>query len=210
MQLDRRRWLLGGAAVALAATAGLAWLAGALDELFGAADLLRAGPLGDQAIGAADAPVTVIEYASMTCPHCARFSVETFPALKQRYIDTGKVRFIFREYPLDGLAAGAAMLPRCAGGDKFFPAVELLFRTQRTWMVEHPVEPLLETVKPLGFTEESFKACVADQKILDGIDWVRTRAHEKLKVVSTPTFFINGRIHVGFLSIDEMEPLLRP
>jgi protein-disulfide isomerase len=100
--------------------------------------------------------------------------------------------------------------PRCAGKDRFFPTVELLFRTQRTWAVENPIAPLLATVQPLGFTRASFEACLADPKILDGIDWVRHRAVDKFRVNSTPTFFINGRKHTGFMSIDEMEPLLRP
>jgi protein-disulfide isomerase len=86
----------------------------------------------------------------------------------------------------------------------------LLFRTQATWLVEQPIEPLLATVQPKGFTRESFEACIADQKVLDGIDWARTRAADKFSVNSTPTFFIDGKKHVGFMSIAEMEPLLRP
>jgi protein-disulfide isomerase len=174
------------------------------------ADLMQAGPLGDEALGAANAPNVIIEYASMTCPHCARFTNDVFPLLKQRDIDTGKVRYIFREFPLDPLAGGAASLARCAGKDKFFPTIELLFRTQQTWAVEHPQEPLLATVKQEGFTEESFKACLADQKILDGILAVRDRAANDFKVEATPTFFINGEMKVGELSIDEIEALLKP
>jgi protein-disulfide isomerase len=174
------------------------------------ADLMQAGPLGDEALGAANAPNVIIEYASMTCPHCARFTNDVFPLLKQRDIDTGKVRYIFREFPLDPLAGGAASLARCAGKDKFFATIELLFRTQQTWAVEHPEGPLLATVKQAGFTEESFKACLADQKILDGIIWVRDHAANDLKVEATPTFFINGEMKVGELSIDEIEALLKP
>jgi protein-disulfide isomerase len=174
------------------------------------ADLMQPGPLGDEALGAADAPNVIIEYASMTCPHCARFTNDVFPLLKQRDIDTGRVRYIFREFPLDPLAGGAAALARCAGKDKFFATIELLFRTQQTWAVEHPEGPLLATVKPEGFTEASFKACLADQKILDGILAVRDRAANDFKVDATPTFFINGEMKVGALSIDEIEALLKP
>src|SRR5215467_9977382 len=97
------------------------------------ADLAPAGPLGDQVMGAENAPVTIIEYASMTCPHCAQFQARTFPKLNERYIDTGKVRFIFREFPLDPLAAGAFMLARCAGNDnkdRYFALVDTLFHQQ--------------------------------------------------------------------------------
>src|SRR5271165_3786716 len=106
-------------------------------------DLAPAGPLGDQVLGADNAPVTIVEYASMTCPHCAQFQAKTFPKLKERYIDTGKVRFIFREFPLDPLAAGAFMLARCADKDKYFAVIDLLFGTQRDWVVPNPLQPLL-------------------------------------------------------------------
>ena len=141
------------------------------------------------------APVTVIEYASMTCPHCAHFQETTFPELKKRYIDTGKVRYIFREFPLDNLAAAAFMLARCAGKDdknKYFALIDTLFRQQRQWAVEKPIPPLLAIAKQAGFTEKTFNACLANQKVLDGIESVRMRAVDKFKVQSTPTFFING------------------
>ena len=94
---------------------------------------MQPGPLGEQALGSDKAPVTIIEYASMTCPHCAHFAIETFPKIKEQYIDTGKVRWIFREFPFDPIAAGAFMLAAAPGKDKFFPVVDLLFRTQMTW-----------------------------------------------------------------------------
>ena len=106
------------------------------------AELAKAGPEGDIVLGSDKAPVTIIEYASMTCPHCAHFSTDTFPELQKRYIDTGKVRYIFREFPLDALAAAGFMLARCAGKDKFMPVVETLFAKQPEWMVQKPIEPL--------------------------------------------------------------------
>jgi protein-disulfide isomerase len=174
------------------------------------AELMMPGPLGEVSIGSDKAPVTIIEYASMTCPHCAHFTTETFPALKEKYIDTGKVRFIFREFPFDPVAAGAFMLARCAGNDKFLAVVDLLFHTQRTWAVEKPLQPLLQTVKQAGFTEKSFKECLANQKVLDGVEWVRNRGAERFKVDSTPTFFINGQMQKGDMSLADMEKVMEP
>lgn len=173
-------------------------------------DLMVAGPLGDMSQGKADAPVTFIEYASMTCPHCARFDVSVYPTLKSRYIDTGKVRYILREFPLDSLAAAGSMLARCAGNEKFFDVIRALFRQQSDWVVPKPEQPLFRIVGQYGFTKASFDACLADQNILDGIKWVRQRAADKLGVNSTPTFFINAQMHRGEISVQEMEDLLRP
>jgi len=173
-------------------------------------DLAQASPDGDVVLGSDKAPVTVIEYASMTCPHCAHFSATTYPELKQRYIDTGKVRFIFREFPLDPLAAAGFMLARCAGKDKYMPIVETLFAKQPQWIVKEPVEPLKAIAKQFGFTEDSFKECLANQKVLDDIQAVRDRAAQKLGVNSTPTFFINGKKLSGDLSIDTMAKEIDP
>src|SRR5262249_54545328 len=106
------------------------------------ADLLGPGALGGQIQGQADASLTIVEYASMTCTHCSHFHETTYPELKKKYIDTGKVRFIFREFPLDALAAAAAMLARCAGNDKFFPLVEAFFAQQKDWVVQKPLQPM--------------------------------------------------------------------
>src|SRR6202044_1168049 len=147
--LNRRELLLAGAAFTLVGTGVSAALlpfstpARADDTTASSADLADAGPNGDVMLGSDKAPVTIIEYASMTCPHCAHFSENTFPELKKRYIDTGKVRFIFREFPLDALAAAGFMLARCAGNDKFMPVIETLFAQQKDWVVQHPLDPLL-------------------------------------------------------------------
>jgi len=174
------------------------------------AELAKAGPAGDIVLGSDKAPVTVIEYASMTCPHCAHFSTTTFPELQKRYIDTGKVRFIFREFPLDALAAAGFMLARCAGKDKFMPIVETLFAKQPEWMVQKPIGPLQTIAKQFGFTEQSFDQCLANQKVLDGIQAVRDHAATKLGVNSTPTFFINGKKLVGDQSIETMAKDIDP
>jgi protein-disulfide isomerase len=161
-------------------------------------------------LGSEKAPVTIIEYASMTCPHCAHFSATTFPELQKRYIDTGKVRFIFREFPLDALAAAGFMLARCAGKDKFMPIVETLFAKQADWVVKEPIEPLKSIAKQFGFTEESFNQCLANQQVLNGIQAVRDQAVQKLGVNSTPSFFINGKKLVGDLSIEQMAKEIDP
>jgi protein-disulfide isomerase len=214
--LTTRRQVVIGATVF--GTAALA-LGGAFTMGFGRpasaapvppADLMEPGPLGEQALGPENAPVTIIEYASMTCPHCAKFAVDVFPKLKEQYIDTGKVRFIFREFPFDALAAGAFMLARCTDKDKYFPLIEALFQQQSKWVVQKPMEPLLAIAKQAGFTQQTFEACLANQKVLEGIEWVRNRATEKFKVDATPTFFINGEMHRGEMSLDEMEKAIQP
>src|SRR6188472_1687158 len=142
-------------------------------------ELMKADALPEMAMGSDKAPVTVIEYASMTCPHCAHFHETVYPELKKRYIDTGKVRYIFREFPLDRTAAGAAMLARCAEPSKFFPLIETLFQQQAKWAVEKPLQPLLTIAKQAGFSEQSFNACLSDQKMLDAIQAEQKRAADK-------------------------------
>jgi protein-disulfide isomerase len=173
------------------------------------AELMTPGPLGEQALGEANAPVTIIEYASMTCPHCAHFHETAYPELKKRYIDTGKVRFIFREFPLDPLAAAGFMLARCAGPNKYFPVIETLFAQQKEWVVEKPLQPLLTIARQAGFTQESFDACLKDQRMLDGIEEVRARG-TKFQVTSTPTFFINGKKLSGAPTIEELAKQIEP
>ncbi len=214
MSLTRRQFSTVTAIAVLAGTnaAGLAYSRGAKADATDTdpAELAKAGPAGDVVLGSDKAPVTIIEYASMTCPHCAHFSTTTFPELQKRYIDTGKVRFIFREFPLDALAAAGFMLARCAGKDKFIPVIEALFAKQQEWMVKEPIAPLREIAKQFGFTEQSFDACLANQKVLDDIQEVRDRAASKLGVNSTPTFFINGKRFVGDQSIDTMAKEIDP
>jgi protein-disulfide isomerase len=174
------------------------------------ADLMKPSPLGEMSMGDEKAPITVIEYASMTCPHCAHFSEVTYPELKKRYIDTGKVRFIFREFPLDQLAAAGFILARCAGPDKFFPLVETLFAQQRDWVVQRPLAPLMAIAKQAGLSQQAFEACLDNKEMLEGMEKVRNQAAEKFGVNSTPTFFVNGKRLAGALSIEEMEKEFSP
>ena len=158
-------------------------------------ELMKPGPLPDLVLGNADAPITVVEYASMTCGHCAHFHTTVFPTLKEKYVDTGKVRFIMREFPLDNLAAAASMLARCAGDGKTFPLISVLFAKQDDWafVKGDPRPELLKFAKQAGFTQESFEKCLTDQKLLDDIAAIRSRAAETFGVNATPTFFVNGK-----------------
>ena len=174
------------------------------------ADLMQPNPLGEMAMGSESAPITVIEYASMTCPHCAHFSETTFPELKKRYIDTGKVRFIFREFPLDRLAFAGFLLARCVPSDKYFPMIETLFAQQRDWVVQSPLQPMRAIAKQAGVSQEAFDACLEDRKLIEGIEKVRSQAADKFGVNSTPTFFVNGKRLAGALSIEEMEKEFAP
>jgi protein-disulfide isomerase len=205
----RRAFLWGSCALAVLAKLGFVVNAQAQSRVPDA-ELLQPSPLGDAVMGSPDAPVTIIEYASMTCPHCAQFQAKTFPKLKERYIDTGKVRYIFREFPLDPLAAGAFMLARCADKDKYFSIIDLFFGTQREWVVPNPLQPMFNIAKQAGYNEETFNACLKNQQILDGIQSVRDRAAKVLNVESTPTFFINGKRVIGDVSIEDMEKEIKP
>jgi protein-disulfide isomerase len=175
-----------------------------------AQDLAEAGPLGDVVQGPADAKVTIIEYASLTCSHCAAFHKETYPTLKSRYIDTGQVRFILREFPLDPLATAGFMLARCEEG-KYYPITDLLFDEQRNWaFASKPLDGLQQMMRQAGFSKEKFESCLQDKKLYDAVTAVRKRGEEVFKVNSTPTFFINGERKTGNLSIDELEKVIKP
>lgn len=172
-------------------------------------ELMEAGPLGEMTLGDPKAPNTVIEYVSMTCPHCARFHNDVFPAFKEKYIDTGKVNFVLREFPLDPLATSAIMLARCQPKERYFPMVDLLFDQQTSWaFVQDPKTALINLVKQAGITEEQFTACLTNQSVLDGVNWVKNRASEKFGVDSTPTFFFNGQKRSGELSLEEIDKII--
>ena len=218
MRITRREFCQSTATVALSlAVLGISSLppfpGQAWADTIPDAELMKPDALPEMIMGSEKASVTVIEYASMTCPHCAHFAETTFPEFKKRYIDTGKVRYIFREFPLDTLAAAAFMLARCAGetdSSKYFAMVDTLFRQQRQWAVEKPIPPLLALAKQAGFTEKTFDACLSNQKVLDGIESVRQRAATTFKVQSTPTFFINGTAFPGALTLEEMAKVIDP
>jgi protein-disulfide isomerase len=177
------------------------------------AAVAKPSPLGDMALGPETASVTVVEYASMTCPHCAAFTVSVFPKLKAEYIDTGKIRFIFREFPLDVVAAAGSMLARCIAkndAEKYFAVVDILFKQQAEWAVKNPLEPLKRLSKQAGLSEDAFNACLKDQAVLDGIKATQEYAANMLKVDSTPSFFVNGTLVRGETSLEAFEKLINP
>ena len=203
-----RRQFLKTTALATAAF-GVAASVPAFAQTVDPEELLKPGPLGDKVLGDENAPVTIVEYASMTCGHCANFHKATWPALKKDYVETGKVRFIFREFPLDPVAAAAFMLARCAPAESYFDIVDIMFEQQRNWaFTDNPYQSLLDFSKQIGFTQESFEECLTNQGLLDAVNAVKDRGAGEFGVNSTPTFFINGEKVSGALSIDEMGKII--
>ncbi len=212
MAISRREFLASASAFAagFAAVTALPVSALAADKV-DMDEVLKEGALPDKIQGAADAPVTMVEYSSLTCPHCAAFHNSTYEEVKKKYIDTGKIRYITREFPLDPLAAGGAMLARCAPNDNFHAMNDLLFETQRTWAASpNPVDALLKLAKQVGFTQDGFTKCLQDQKLLDNIRAVSQRGSEKFGIDSTPSFIINGELHRGALSIEDIDKIVAP
>jgi protein-disulfide isomerase len=209
VKITRRDFAIGASALALTVALGGLTDLTVVNPAQAQALLQQPGPLGEMALGDEKAPVTIIEYASMTCPHCAAFHATTYPELKKRYIDTGKVRFIFREFPLDQLALAGFLLARCAGPDKYFPMIETLFQQQQKWVVQKPLGPLMAIAKQTGMSEAAFNECLQNQKLVDGIEDVRQRAM-KLKVESTPSFFVNGKQLRGAFTIEDFEKAIAP
>ena len=172
-------------------------------------ELLVPGPLGDMTMGKKDAPVVVIEYASMTCPHCADFNDKTFPELKKTYIDTGKVYYISRPFPFDSAATAAFMLAYCAGPERYFGFVDVLFEQQRQWILaDDPMAALEKIARQGGFSKEQFQQCMQNGEVFDHISKVAKRGAEEFNIRSTPTFFINGQMVQGFMSWKEFQPLV--
>ena len=199
-KLITRRHVLYAAA-GVAATPLIANLAWAQD----------AAPLPDMIMGDPEAPVEIIEYSSMTCPHCAAFHTQTLPTIKERYLDTGKAKLVFREFPLDRVALTAAAVARCAGDDGFFPFVDILFKTQATWATaQDPVAEIKKLVRMGGQDPAMVDSCLQDQSVIDGILAVRLEGDQTYNISSTPTFIINGDSHPGQMTVEEFEAVLEP
>jgi protein-disulfide isomerase len=198
-------------AAALAANGAFA--AGAApepDRTVDMATVLKPGPLPELAMGDPSG-IPVVEYGSLTCPHCATFSREVFPELKKDYIDTGKVRFIFREFSRNPLDVAAFVLARCIGDDKAYAAIELLFSQQDKWaFVDKPLEPLIAAMRPTGLTHDQAMACLKDQAKADAMVAIVKRATDEIKMTGTPTFVIDGKVYGGELSIDQLKAILDP
>ena len=173
------------------------------------AKLMAPGPLPEMSVGKADAKVTIVEYMSMTCPHCARFHNETYDAIKAKYVDSGQVRFVVREFPFDPRAAAAFMLARCAPEGQYFPMISMLFKQQEQWAAaQNGRDALLQMSKLAGFTQESFEACLTNQKLLDDVQATMQKGDKDFGVKATPTFFVNGKKYSGEMSVDTMSALI--
>jgi protein-disulfide isomerase len=197
--------------LALAATATLAQGVSAAPVAAPLDLLMEPGLLPDIVQGSQSAPVTIIEYASLTCSHCAAFHEETWPGLKTRYVDTGKVKFVLREFPLDPLAAAGFMLARCLGPARRDAFVDQLFAQRKSWaFVAEPVEPLLALVKLAGMSQTDFQACLGNRELYDRVNKSRDRAAAAFDIESTPTFFINGRKLTGEPALADFDKLLAP
>ena len=169
---------------------------------------------GDMVIGAANAPVTVIEYASLTCPHCARFHTETLPKLKSEYVETGKVKYVFRDFPLDRLALNAATIAQCAGPERYFTFLDVFFQQQQNWTRGNDPEAMLASLKRLarmgGMSEAQIEDCLKNKQMQDTVLASRMGGEKQFEVRSTPTLIINGQRHSGALSFDELEKIIKP
>ena len=213
MIITRRAFTAALSLTGLAALAGfspLRLISAAMAQ--SASDVSKPVSLPDMAIGPKDASVTITEYASMTCPHCAAFNAEVFPKIKAAYVDTGKVRYIFREFPLDIKAAAGSMLARCIAKDdasKYFTVVDLLFKQQNDWVMKNTTETLTRIGKQAGLSQQGVEDCLKDQALLDKIAADQKYATEVLKVNSTPTFFINGEVIKGEASFDEFDKKIK-
>jgi protein-disulfide isomerase len=195
---------LSGSLVAVVGLWMLAWLPLVLTES-------SAAEPQEQILGDPQAPVTIIEYASLTCPHCAQFHTEVLPELKERYIAPGKVRLIYRDFPLDQRALTASVLAHCAGPDRYFSFLDVLFQTQASWaQAADPIAALKRLGKLGGLSEEEMDACLADQELADGILRIRLEGQNQHEIGSTPTLVIDGKTYAGARDIEELGALIDP
>ncbi len=215
MIITRRAFTAALSLTGLAAFAGfspLRLIGEALAQSAAELDVAKPVSLPDMALGPKDAAVTITEYASMTCPHCAAFSEKVFPQIKSEYIDPGKIRYVFREFPLDIKAAAGSMLARCIAKDdsgKYFAVVDMLFKQQNDWVMKNTTETLKRIGKQAGMSEQAVETCLKDQALLDKIAADQKFANEVLKVNSTPTFFINGEMLKGETSFEEFDKKIK-
>ncbi len=206
----RRELMLGGAATAVMFAGLRPAIAQAtlnMGEVLSAANPL----VPDLVYGPADAKVTIIEYASTTCSHCARFHTDVLPELKAKYVDTGKVRFIFRNFILNPLDTAASMLSYCGPAERRGAFLDFLFKQQDKWAFTNtPLDALLTAARQTGFTQESFNACLQRRDLYDALNATKDKAADGFKVNSTPTLIINGQVHRGALTMPELDKILQP
>jgi protein-disulfide isomerase len=171
----------------------------------------RAVELQESAIGDSQAPVTMIEYSSLTCPHCASFHTDTLPGLKERYIDTGKVRLVLRDFPLDEAALRATMIAHCAGPERHARFVDVFFAQQENWArAKDPVQALTQLAKLGGLSEAEVEVCLADQELEKAVLQARLDGQQQFEIRSTPTFIIDGKAYPGNRSVEEFGEIIEP
>jgi protein-disulfide isomerase len=171
----------------------------------------RAADLGEPSIRDPAAPVTIIEYSSMTCPHCAAFHANTLPELKERYIDAGKVRLVLRDFPLDQNALRASMIAHCAGEDRYPQFVEVFFAQQASWArANDPVQALKQLAQLGGLSADKVDACLADKALEEAILQARLDGQEKYDIKSTPSFIIDGKTYSGDQSVQKFAAIIDP
>lgn len=162
--------------------------------------------LVEMTLGSPDAPVTMVEFASLTCGHCRAFHLERLPDLKKKYIDTGKLRLVMRDYPLDGFALRASMMARCAGPDRYFAYVETVFEQQLQWLTGgEPMEGLARIAKLAGMSQDEFDSCMSNKELSQKIVQASQEAREQLGINATPSFYIDGEVFSGTLALEEYE-----
>jgi protein-disulfide isomerase len=172
------------------------------------ADVLKPGPLLERSLGRADAPVTVIKYASLTCPYCRKFQLETFPQLKKRYIDTGKVRFILREFPIGFQSGAATVALRCVPAEHYFAAYAALLESQRQWVSQEVRrDPIWQVVKRFGLTRAQFDACYEDKQLVASLKAVKERGRT-LGVIGTPNFFVGNKLEKRVLTMTDFDAIV--
>ncbi|HEV3501235.1 MAG TPA: DsbA family protein [Bradyrhizobium sp.] len=213
MIITRRAFTAALSLTGLAALVGFSPLRLIADAMAqNASDVAKPVSLPDMVLGPANASVTITEFASMTCPHCAAFNENVFPKIKSEYIDTGKVRYVFREFPLDIKAAAGSMLGRCIAKNdsgKYFAVVDMLFKQQNDWAMKNTTETLSRIGKQAGLSQQQVEDCLKDQALLDKIAADQKYAAEVLKVNSTPTFFVNGEMIKGETSFEEFDKRIK-
>lgn len=189
----------------------------ALLAITGAAALaFRARPgaaatVAERVLGDPQAKLTVVEWFSMTCPHCAAFHLQTLPELKRRYLDTGKVRLVVRDFPTDAVALRAAVLAHCAGPERYFAFVDALLSSQQRWAgAKDPAAALRQIAKLGGLTDAQIDACLGDSAMENAVLQTRLEAQQKHDIRSTPSFLIDGKVHAGNRSPDDFAKLLDP
>ena len=174
------------------------------------ADVMMTGPLPEMSLGRADAPVTIVQYASLTCPHCRAFHRDTFPDFKRTYIDTGKVRFIMREFPIGKQSGNATIALRCAPPDKYFTLYGKFMEQQSSWVSQEVrLEPIFAVAKQVGMTQAQFDSCLKNQAMIDGLKWVKDRGRT-LGIIGTPNFFVQGKLVKKTLTMSDIREMVEP